>query len=45
MINISDYVVFYIKNTKNSGAYKAFEYANRKIKKFKNINEFLSYYH
>ena len=34
MINQSDFVIFYVKNTTNSGAYKAYQYA---VKTKKNI--------
>lgn len=30
MINQSDYIIFYVRNTENSGAYKALQYAKRK---------------
>lgn len=32
MINQSDYVIFYVHNTENSGAYKALQYAEKKKK-------------
>lgn len=37
IIDISDYVVFYVNNTINSGAYKALKYAKIKKKKFVNF--------
>lgn len=37
MINQSDIIIFYVKNTSNSGAYKAYQYAVRKKKNIINI--------
>lgn len=37
MINISDYTIFYVKHTENSGAYKAFKYAKLKKKPCTNL--------
>lgn len=37
IIDHSDYVITYIRNTKNSGAYKAYEYARKKHKNIINI--------
>ena len=42
MINQSDFVIFYVKNTSNSGAYKAYQYAVKKKKKIINIVNFAS---
>ncbi len=39
MINQSDFIVFYVKNTLKSGAYKAFQYALKKKKDLINITE------
>lgn len=40
MIDQSDYVVFYVKHTENSGAYKAFQYAKRKKKNIFQLSDF-----
>ena len=37
MIKQSDFVIFYVKNTSNSGAYKAYQYAVRKKKNIVNM--------
>ena len=37
IINRSDYIIFYVCHTQNSGAYKAMQYAMRKKKSFENI--------
>ena len=42
MINQSDFIVFYINKTENSGAYKALQYAKKKKKPFVNISTFLN---
>lgn len=39
MIKNSDFIIFYVKNTQNSGAYKAYKYAIKKKKNFLNIAE------
>lgn len=39
IMNRSDYIVFYIASTANSGAYKAMQYAKRKKKNFVNLAE------
>ena len=38
-INRSDYIVFYVRRTQNSGAYKAMQYAIRKKKPFVNMSK------
>jgi len=38
MINISDFVIFYVNNTLNSGAYKIYKYAKLKKKQFCNLS-------
>lgn len=40
MIDNSDYVVFYVENRENSGAYKTYRYAQRKKKNKQIINVF-----
>ncbi|MEG1752071.1 MAG: hypothetical protein RR140_03015 [Clostridia bacterium] len=40
IIDQSDYVVFYVKNTENSGAYKAMQYAKNNKKMFINLAQF-----
>lgn len=42
MINQSDFVIFYVNKTENSGAYKALQYAKKKKKPFVNIFTFLN---
>lgn len=37
IIDNSDYVIFFVSNTKNSGAYKALQYAEKAKKQFFNI--------
>ena len=39
MINQSDYIIFYVKNTQRSGAYKAFQYALKMKKDYINISK------
>lgn len=39
IINRSDYVVFYVTNTENSGAYKALRHAKRTKKDFVNLGD------
>ena len=39
MINQSDFVIFCVKNTSNSGAYKAYQYAVKKKKNIVNMVE------
>jgi len=38
MINQSDFVIFYVNQTKNSGAYKALQYAKKNKKGFINLS-------
>jgi len=38
MINKSDFVIFYVKNNENSGAYKALQYAEKQKKEFINFS-------
>lgn len=37
MINQSDFIIFYVNNKENSGAYKAMRYTKKKKKSFINI--------
>ena len=37
MIEQSDFIIFYVNNTENSGAHKAMQYAKRKKKAFINV--------
>ncbi len=37
MIEQSDFIIFYVNNTENSGVYKAMQYARRKKKTFINV--------
>ncbi len=37
MINNSDFVIFYVEKTENSGAYKAMQYTMKKKKEFVNL--------
>ena len=39
IIDISDFIIFYVENRENSGAYKAFKYANIKKKNYVNLIE------
>lgn len=39
MIDQSDYVIFYVTNTENSGAYKALRHAERMKKEFVNMGD------
>ncbi len=43
IIERSDFVIFYVSNTQNSGAYKVLQYAQRKKKEFSNIVSVLSH--
>lgn len=44
MINQSDFIIFYVNKTENSGAYKALQYIKKKKKPFINIATFSIWY-
>lgn len=39
MVDLSDFILFYVCNTENSGAYKTFKYAKKKKKIYINLAE------